>query len=69
MNACASAVRAAAATSSSDACGRPYAMLSRIDPANSVICCDTNEIASRRSSSFTSRRSTPSIVMRPACGS
>ena len=60
---------AAATTSSSVASGRAKAMFSRIVPENRKPSCGTMPSWRRRLSCVTSRRSCPSIVIRPSRGS
>ena len=66
MKSCAAAALAAAMTSARRASGRPKAMLSRMVPVNRVVSCSTMPICARSDSSVTSRRSWPSMVMRPS---
>ena len=58
-----------AATSAGLASGRPNAMLSRTVPAKRKPSCGTTPSWRRSDVCFTSRRSTPSIVIRPSRGS
>ena len=60
---------AAASISAREASGRPNAMLSAIDPAKRKPSCGTIPSWRRSDSWVTSRRSTPSIVIRPDRGS
>jgi len=69
MKSCASACRQAASISASVASGRPMSRFSRIVRLNSMLSWNTTPIARRRLSSVTSRRSCPSIAMRPETGS
>ncbi len=66
MKSWAAAALAAATIAASGAPSRPSAMLAPIVSSNSVTSCATIEMASRSEVSVTSRRSWPSMVMRPS---
>jgi hypothetical protein len=69
MNALALAASAAASISSMLASGLPYAMFSAMVAGRMIGCCRTRPIWARRSSSRSSRRSTPSSSTAPFVGS
>ena len=69
MNSSAQAARAAARTFSSGGAFSPYAMFARTVVSNRIVSWVTSPIWWRSVFSVTSRRSTPSNVMRPRVGS
>ena len=69
MNEVASAILAASSTSSSLASGLPYSTLSRIDPGNKVVFCETKPIAPLRDERVSVLTSCPSSFTEPLMGS
>ena len=66
MKSCAPAIFDAAITSSTDASGRAYRMLSSIVPIKRNVSCDTIDMFSRSTENGRSFMFTPSISISPA---